>query len=81
MRSTPKTGIRKEGPCKQLSGPYLRSLFVDPSRVSAIVEDDGLDLDLRQKHRFQVVRKCCILLGLPACRFCMFIPYVHVLAL
>ena len=46
MHSSPTTGIRKEGGSDTLSGPWLRSPFVEPSRVSPIVEDDELDVDL-----------------------------------
>ncbi len=78
---SPKTGIRKAGAFDILSGPYLRSLFVGFCRVSMIVEDGGLGLGLCQKHRLQIGCKCLVSLGLPACRFCILIPYMHVLLL
>lgn len=45
--------------------------------MSTIAEDDGLDFDLYQNHRFQIVWKCFGLRELPARGFCISIPYIY----
>ena len=46
------TGLRRKGVSNTQIGPYLRGAFVEPTWVSAIVEDEGLDLDFCKKTSF-----------------------------